>query len=334
MANFGIEFVPRDLYWKTTYYAIQAEKRGFKFLWITDHFNNRNVYVSLSVIANYTNKIRLGPGVTNPYLIHPAITAQAVASLNEVAPGRVICGLGVGDKTTLEMLNVKQTKPLTTLAEAVAIIRQLTSGKSAYHDGKIFKVTGAKFNFRTSPIPIFIGAQGPKMLELAAELGNGVLINASHPKDVESAREHVERGIKKAGKNLRDSEVAAYTSFSVAKDGKKAMKAVIPVVAYIVAGCPEVVLDRHGIPAATANEIRNAITRGDWKRAFSLVSPEMVEAFSITGTSSECVDKIWELIKLGVTQLVVGSPVGPNMRKSIDIIGSEIMPHFIEGEEA
>lgn len=67
MAEFGIEFVPRDLYWKTTYYAIQAEKAGFTYLWITDHFNNRNVYVALSIISAYTDKIKFGPGVTNPY---------------------------------------------------------------------------------------------------------------------------------------------------------------------------------------------------------------------------------------------------------------------------
>ena len=85
MVEFGIEFVPRDLYWKTTFYAIQAEKIGFDYLWITDHFNNRNVYVSLAIASAYTERIKFGPGVTNPYLVHPMVTAQAVATLNEIA---------------------------------------------------------------------------------------------------------------------------------------------------------------------------------------------------------------------------------------------------------
>ncbi len=101
MVEFGIEFVPQNPYWKTTFFAMQAEKMGFDYTWITDHFNNRNVYVSLSMVANYTDKIKLGPGVTNPYLSHPVVTAQAVATLTELAPGRIVCGLGVGDKTTL-----------------------------------------------------------------------------------------------------------------------------------------------------------------------------------------------------------------------------------------
>jgi len=329
MVNFGIEFVPKDLYWKTTFYAMQAEKLGFDYVWVTDHFNNRNVYVSLALISAHTNKIRLGPGVTNPYLIHPIITAQAVASLNEVAPGRVVCGLGVGDKTTLNMVNVQQTKPLSTIGETVKVIRELTSGKSLEHKGEIFAISGARFAFRVAnPIPIFIGAQGPKMLMLAAEIGDGVLINASHPKDIETASASIKEGLAKAGKKAGDVEVAAYTSFSTDEDAKKAMKAVLPVVGYIDAGCPEVVLQKHGISVEAAKKIRDAIAQMNWKEAFSQVTPEMIEAFSICGTPDACIEKIDRLLKIGVTQFVAGSPIGANMRKSIDIIGKEVLPHF------
>lgn len=333
MVEFGIEFVPRDLYWKTTYYAIQAEKTGFDCIWITDHFNNRNVYVSLAIISAYTDRIKFGPGVTNPYLIHPVVTAQAVATLDEIAPGRVVCGLGVGDKTTLQMVNVEQKKPLATIKETVQIIRGLASGKRFRHEGKIFKISGAKLNFKVrNPIPIFVGAQGPKMLALAAEIGDGVLINASHPKDVEYAVARIKEGAEKAGKSLKDLEISAYTSFSVARKHEKAVKAATPVVAYIVAGCPPMVLERHGIPIEEASKIRDAIVRGDWKGAFSLVSNDMIEAFSICGTPEECIEKIDKLAKLGVTQIVAGSPIGPNMRKSINMIAAEIFPHFKEME--
>lgn len=328
MAEFGIEFVPRDLYWKTTYYAIQAEKAGFTYLWITDHFNNRNVYVALSIISAYTDKIKFGPGVTNPYFFHPVVTAQAVASLNEIASGRVICGLGAGDKTTLKMVNIKQNKPLSTIREAVQIIREITSGKNLEFEGEIFNIPGAKLNFRmANPIPIFIGAQGPKMLMLAGEIGDGVLINAASPKDVENAMVFISQGAEKTGKK-GDLDIGAYTSFSVAQNVEKAMKAVTPVVAYIVAGCPEIVLKRHGISIENSNKIREAIVHEKWKEVFSSVTPEMVEAFSICGTPEVCVEKIDKLLKLGITQLVVGSPIGPNIRKSINIIAAEIFKHF------
>jgi len=331
VVEFGIEFVPRDLYWKTTFYAIQAEKIGFEYLWITDHFNNRNVYVSLAIASAYTERIKFGPGVTNPYLVHPGVTAQAVATLNEIAPGRVVCGLGAGDKTTLQMLNLEQRKPLRTIRESVEIIRGITSGKTLEMQGKIFNVAGAKLNFKiANPIPIFIGAQGPKMLELAGEIGDGVLINASHPKDVENAMTFIGRGIEKAGKELNDLNISAYTSFSVASSYDKASKAVVPVVAYIVAGSPEIILERHEIRAEVANKIREAIVHRRWKEAFSPVNTEMVEAFSICGTPETCVDKIHRLLKAGVNQIVAGSPIGPNMRKSINMIAAEVFPHFKE----
>jgi 5,10-methylenetetrahydromethanopterin reductase len=333
MVNFGIEFVPRDLYWKTTFYTIQAEKAGFDTLWITDHFNNRNVYVSLAIISAYTDEIRFGPGVTNPYLAHPIVTAQAVATLNEIAPGRVICGIGAGDRTTFEMVDMKPTKPLSTIRESVKIIREVSSGKNLKMQGKIFKISGAKLNFRTvSKIPIFIGAQGPKMLALAAEIGDGVLINASHPNDIERALEFINNGATRAGKSLENIEIAAYTSFSIAKSQKKAAKAVIPVVAYIVAGCPEKVLKKHGISMETADKIRQGIIRGEWKKAFSYITDELVEAFSICGTPERVVEKINRLVKVGTTQIVAGSPIGPNIRKSINMIAAEVFPHFKGGK--
>jgi len=331
MVEFGIEFVPRDFYWRTTFYAIQAEKIGFDYLWITDHFNNRNVYVSLAMVAAYTERIRFGPGVTNPYLVHPVVTAQAVATLNEIAPGRVVCGLGVGDKTTLQMVNIEQTKPLATIRESVRVIREISSGGSLEMQGEIFKVSGAKLNFKVvDPVPVFIGAQGPKMLALAAEIGDGVLINASHLRDVENAVKFVREGVEKTGKKLGDLSISAYTSFSIASDYEKALKAVVPVVAYIVAGCPEMILEQHGISVDVAGKIRDAIVCGRWKEAFSLVDKNMVEAFSICGTSETCIEKIDKLVKVGVNQIVAGSPIGSNMRKSINIIATEVFPHFKE----
>jgi 5,10-methylenetetrahydromethanopterin reductase len=329
MVEFGVEFVPMDAYWKTTFYAIQAEKVGFDCLWITDHFNNRNVYVSLAMVAAYTEKIKFGPGVTNPYLVHPVVTAQAIATLNEIAPGRVICGLGVGDKTTLQMLGVEQIKPLATIRETVRVIREVVSGKTLEMQGEIFKVSRAKLNFKVAnPIPIFIGAQGPKMLTLAAEIGDGVLINASHPRDVENAVKFVHEGVEKAGKKLEELSISAYTSFSIASDYEKALKAVVPVVAYIVAGAPEIILERHGISAELAGKVRDAIVHAQWKEAFSYVDNNMVEAFSICGTPETCIEKVDKLLKVGVNQIVAGSPIGPNVRKAINMIASEVFPHF------
>jgi 5,10-methylenetetrahydromethanopterin reductase len=329
MVKFGIEFVPRDPYWKIIYYAVQAERGGFSNLWITDHFNNRNVYVTLTTAAIYTNKITFGPGVTNPYMVNPVITAQAVATLNEMAPGRVVLGMGAGDKTTLESVGVEMQKPLAAIQEAVGIFRKITSGESVAFQGEVFKTAGAKFLFKPKGlIPVYVGAQGPKMLELAGKIGDGVLINASHPKDVEYAMGSVKEGISQAGKKLDQVDVAAYTSFSVHEDLKKATKAAVPVVAFIAAGSPPVLLERHGIDVQKTEEIKAALKVNDWGKAFASVTPEMIGAFSVCGTPDTCIERINELLKSGISQFVVGSPIGPNVRETINLISEKIVPHF------
>jgi 5,10-methylenetetrahydromethanopterin reductase len=329
MVRFGIEFVPKEAYWKTTYYAIQAEKGGFSNLWITDHFNNRNVYVALTTAAIYTNKITLGPGVTNPYMVNPVFTAQAITSLNELAPARVVLGMGAGDKTTLASVGVEMCKPLTAIKEAVNIIRKITSGENVSFKGEVFQTAGAKFFFKPrGRIPIYIGAQGPKMLALAGKIGDGVLINACHPKDVEYAVNRVKEGVHEVGKQLGELDIAAYTSFSVHEDLKKATKAAIPVVAYIVAGSPVRTLERHEIDVKKADEIREALKANDWSRAFGAVSSEMIEAFSVCGTTDMCIERIHQLLKCGISQFVVGSPIGPKVKTAINLISEKIIPHF------
>jgi len=331
MLKFGIEFVPRESYWKIMYYAIQAERGGFSNLWITDHFNNRNVYATLTAAAIYTNKIIFGPGVTNPYMVNPVFTAQAIATLNEMAPGRVVLGIGAGDKTTLDTVGVAMEKPLTAIQESVEIIRKMTSGETVAYQGEVFKTAGAKFLFKPrGKIPVYVGAQGPKMLALAGKIGDGVLINACHPKDVEYAVNCVKEGINEAGKNRSDVDVAAYTSFSVHEDIKKASKAAVPVVSFIVAGSPPQLLERHGIDVKKAEEIKEALKANDWGKAFGGVTPEMISAFSVCGTPDMCIERITELSKSGISQFVVGSPIGANVREAIKLISQKIVPHFAQ----
>jgi 5,10-methylenetetrahydromethanopterin reductase len=330
LVKFGIEFVPREAYWKIMYYVIQAERGGFSNLWITDHFNNRNVYATLAAAAIYTNKMILGPGVTNPYMVNPVFTAQAVATLEEMAPNRVVLGIGAGDKTTLDTVGVEMHKPLTAVQESVAIIRRMLNRESVSFNGEVFKTANAKFLFDTHTIPVYIGAQGPKMLGLAGKIGDGALINACHPRDVEHAAGYVKEGISEAGRKLDEIDIAVYTAFSVHQDLKKANKAAVPPVSFIVAGCPPQLLEQHGIDLGKAEKIREALKVNDWGRAFGEVTAEMINAFSVCGTPDMCTERIAELLKSGITQFVVGSPIGANIREAIDLVTHEIFPHFKE----
>ncbi len=328
--RFAVEFVPQEAYWQTTALGILAEKYGFDFCWITDHFNNRSVYVILSLLANYTDSIMIGPGVTNPYLINPVQTASTLMSLDNLSGGRAILGIGAGDKITLNLLGIERRKPLTAVRESTQIFRTIfDTGKIKDFEGTVFSVEKAKVAFeKTGDLPIYIGAQGPKMLQLAGAKGQGVLVNASHPVDFEFAMKQIKKGVKDAQRKLSDVDVSAYASVSVAQKMEKATKAATPVVAFIVAGSPPVVLERHGISPESVEPIAQGLGKGDFPAAFGAVTDAMLDAFCIRGTPAECTEKIKALQKVGITQFVFGSPIGPKKRISMELASKDILPHF------
>jgi 5,10-methylenetetrahydromethanopterin reductase len=294
---------------------------GFGNIWITDHYNNRDVWTTLAVLSLLTNKISLGTGVTNPYTRNAAITASSIASINELSGGRAILGIGPGDKATFDKMGIDWDKPLSRVRETVLAIRAFLAKEQVSQAG--FK--GAQMSFTTSKIPIYIGAQGPKMLELAGAISDGVLINASHPDDFKFAVPMIRAGAEKAGRKPEDVQVCAYASFSADKDPAKAVNASKIVVAFIVAGSPENVLERHGIGMYEAKAISDAISRFDFKGAMDGVTPRMTEAFSISGAPADCRARIDELLSTGVTQIVVGSPIGPNKESAIKLIGKKVI---------
>jgi len=318
---FGIEFVPDESVYKIGYMAKLAEESGFSNIWITDHYNNRDVWTTLAVLSMMTNKVSLGTGVTNPYTRNAAIIASSIASINELSGGRAILGIGPGDKATFDKMGIAWDKPLTRVKESILAIRAFLAKEQVNQAG--FK--GAQMAFATKKIPIYIGAQGPKMLELAGAIADGVLINASHPDDFKFAVPMIRQGAEKAGRNPEDVQVCAYASFSADKDPAKAVNASKIVVAFIVAGSPENVLERHGIGQDEAKAITDAISRYDFKAAMSSVTAKMSEAFSVSGAPADCRARVDELLKTGVTQIVVGSPIGPNKENAIKLIGKQVI---------
>lgn len=323
---FGIEFVPSDPVLKLAHYTKLAEDNGFDNVWITDHYNNRDVYTTLAVLAQNTNRIKLGTGVTNPYTRNAAITAQSIGAINEISGGRAILGIGPGDKATFDAMGIEWTKPLTTVSETVAVVKEYFSGKKVSYEGERVSINGAKLAFKPGNIPIYIGAQGPKMLELSGKIADGVLINASHPKDFEFAIKQINAGAKAAGRNPKDIDVGAYACFSIDKKEEKARNEAKVVVAFIVAGSPDAVLERHNIDVGVKKDIGGAIAKGDFGSLMGgMITDDMIDAFSICGTPDVCNSRIDELKKIGVTQIIVGSPIGPNKEKSIKLIGKEII---------
>lgn len=291
-----------------------AEEEGYGAVWVTDHYNNRNPWVVLTAIALATDDIELGPGVTNPYIAHPAWIANAVASLDEVSGKRARLGIGAGDKNTLRTLELERESPLNDVLESVKLTRELLGGGSVTIEGL---VNNARLNYDSREVPVYIGAQGPNMLRMAADHGDGILINASHPTDFEWSFQQFDPDT--------DAEVLAYTSFSISRERDAALEAAKQPVAFIAAGSPPQVLKRHGLNLELAEEIGKYIEESRFSEAFDLVTEDMLDAFSIYGTPEECAERVEELFEVGVDTVVVGSPLGPKPTEAIRIAADELM---------
>lgn len=332
MPQFGFMIAPRESLSKNVFAAITAENAGFDYLWVTEHFVNRHLYVTLASIAFYTRRIIFGPGVTNPYVTHPIYTAQALATLRELAPNRVVCGLGVGDAKALSKIQVTRVRPLTAIRDAFRIIRDATSKSTFEYKGRVFSASVLKINFDIgSPVPLFVGAQRPQMLQLGGELGDGVLINfASHPKDVVEAIKHIQAGAKRAGRKPASVHVAAYANFSIATKAEEAAKAAIPPVAFTVAESSKEVLERHNISLEVAGKIREALLEAKKEEAWPLVTQDMIDAFCICGSPDQCIEKLAALGKEAVDQIVIGCPLGSDPTFSMNLIAEKVLPHLKE----
>ncbi|MEM0084514.1 MAG: 5,10-methylenetetrahydromethanopterin reductase [Candidatus Methanomethylicia archaeon] len=324
--KFGLELLPVTPISDITELSKHADNLGFDVIWVTDHYNNRNIYVTLTSIALNTRNVKLGTGVVNPYVTNPLWIASAIASIDEVSGGRAMLGIGAGDKATLDKMAIEWKKPLIAVKESVEVIRRLLKGEVVNFDGEIIKSKGASLTYKpVHDIPIYVGAQGPKMLALASSIGDGILINASHPKDYDYAMKIIKDSAKD---RLSKIDIVACTSFSIDKDINVAKKTVRPVVAFIVAGAGDEVLKRHGIEMEKVNVIRDHLSKGKFKDAAAAVTEDMINAFSISGTPQECVEMLDKLVKKGVTQIVFGSPIGKDRKMALELIASEVIPHF------
>ena len=314
--KFGIEFVPQIPLDELVRLVKIAEDVGFEYAWITDHYNNKNVYETLALLAANTETIKMGPGVTNPYVRSPAISASAIATIDEISNGRATFGIGPGDKATFDALGIAWDKPVSTIKAAIADINTLLAGEKTEAGAAL---GGAKKV--QDAIPIYMGAQGPKMLETAGEIADGVLINASNPKDYEAAMPMIKKGI---GDQAKDFDVAAYTATSIGTDSEAAKNAAKIVVAFIAAGSPPPVIERHGLPEGFNTQMGEFLAQGNFGGAIGAVTEEALDAFSVCGTPDEFIPKIEALADMGVTQYVAGSPVGKNVEESIKLLGDVI----------
>jgi 5,10-methylenetetrahydromethanopterin reductase len=196
-----------------------AETLGYDTAWITDsHLVCRELWVTLGACAAATTRIRLGPGVTVPHTRHVSVTASAIATLHEMAEGRIVLGIGTGGSSAGTMgMSVQKVARVATLEAMVGSIRSLIGkGTMRFESGTDGRIAWLD---RAPAIPIYVAGSGPKMLAAAGRLGDGAIMYATtSPPILRAGLRCVEDGAGQAGKRLADLDVALWAPTSIGRD--------------------------------------------------------------------------------------------------------------------
>jgi 5,10-methylenetetrahydromethanopterin reductase len=315
--------------------AVLAEKNGFDFAWVSHDVFMRSSFVTLASIAAQTKKIKLGNTILNPYTTNPAELAMFLASMDEISGNRMVCGISAGSLEYMEWLGIPHDRPLTRTRECVGLIRSLLSGKVSKYSGQEFQWSEQcymRFAPPRSMIPIYIGGQGDRMLEYSGADGDGALPLLYPPDFARYAVEKISKGAKNAGKDPKSVDIAGCVWISIAKDRESAV--IDPLKELVAYFGP--LLGAKGLAAVGLSHEQFAPVHEEFKKsgiksAIKLVNEKMLN-LAIFGSPDDCISRLEEVEKAGVTQILLGAPLGPNPKESVRIIGEKIIPYFRSNE--
>ncbi len=269
--------------------ARQAEALGYDRCWVYDEgLATRDVYVTLTAIAQATSTVRIGPGITNPYTRHPATTAAAIASLDEFSGGRAFLGIGAGGSLTLGPLGVDRSRPLAAVGDVIAACRGLFAGAAVTMSGHGFDLVDARLAFARPDLEIWLAGRGPRMLGLGGEVADGVMLDFIHAEMIGDYVGLVRAGAARSGNRPR----VMYSTMVITDE--RAMAATKPHMTYRLVDSPRRVKDALGITDGEVELIRCAMSDG-LDTAAELVRDEWVHPFVIAGTESECTEQLARL---------------------------------------
>jgi 5,10-methylenetetrahydromethanopterin reductase len=291
-----------------------AERLGYDTAWITDsHLICRELWVTLAACAVATSRIRLGPGVTVPHSRHVSVTASAAATLHDLAPGRVVLGVGTGGSSAQTMgLSLAAVGKAATLERTALALRRLLRGESARFDtgidGRLAWLDGPR------AIPLYLAGSGPRMLETAGRLGDGVLVYATvAPEVLAVAIERVAAGARAAGRDPGELDVALWAPMSIGRDRARAPDHARGRVA---SAC------RHPLPVRLADEdeaamarVREAYDAYQHATAASphrtLVTDRLVDLMALAGTPEDVAAQVARLRAVAGLRRVIAFPQAP-----------------------
>jgi len=296
--------------------AKYAEERGFSEIWQADTRLARDCIVLMSAFLTHTKKLRIGSGVLPIWTRNPAVIAASWSTMWELGGkvdgrGRVMLGLGAWWEPISSRVGVNRRQPLKAMREHIEALRQLFTMEEVTYQGEFVNLDRVRLDVAfgdTSPrdIPLYIGATGPKMLEMTGEICDGVVLNYMVSVDyIREAVQLVEKGAQKAGKTINDVDrpellvccLSDENPDAAMLEGKK-------LAAYYFATEPHI-MKASGVSDELLEKVQSIMgwpaTEEDYIKASKVIPDEVVRNIMAVGTTQACQQKVAQYIDAGVT---------------------------------
>ncbi|HSL64943.1 MAG TPA: LLM class flavin-dependent oxidoreductase [Gaiellaceae bacterium] len=307
-------------------YAIEAEERGFEAVWQAESRLVREATVPMAAYAAVTERIGIGAGVVNTWTRNVGLLAATFSTLDDLAPGRIRLGVGAWWEPLAAKVGVHRRRTLEAMRETVEATRRLLAMERVTFHGEFVHLDDVEIDIvhgDRSPkhVPIYVGATGMKMMEVAGEIGDGVLLNyLVGPEYNRAAMAALEAGAERAGRTLDDVDRPQLVVCSLDDDRALALDRARELVAQYLGQQPHIG-KASGVDESLLEEIGTVLT---WpatpeqiERAMALVPDDVVQLITASGTADECRAKVAEYVAAGCTCPVL-YPLGDDVTAMLD----------------
>jgi 5,10-methylenetetrahydromethanopterin reductase len=307
-------------------YARYAEEKGFEAVWQAESRLVRDAIVPMAAYAAVTERIKIGSGVINNWTRNIGLLASTFLTLDDLAPNRIICGIGAWWDPLAKNVGIDRTKPLKAMEETITVLRKLLNMERVTFEGEFVHVNGIELDVvhgRREPrhVPIYIGATGEKMMEMTGRLADGVVMNYCVPVEYnDTAIEMLQTGLKQSGRTLEEFDRPQLVVCSVDEDHDVAIDTTRELLTQYLAQQPHIA-KASGVSKDVVEKIQAILgwpaTHEQIQKAKHLVPEDLIHRITASGTPAEARLKVQEYINHGCTCPIL-YPVGGNVKLLID----------------
>ena len=307
-------------------YVRYAEERGFEAVWQAESRLVRDAIVPMAAYAAVTERLKVGSGVINNWTRNIGLLAATFLTLDDLAPNRVICGIGAWWDPLARNVGIERRKPLTAMRETVEVLRRLLNMERVTFHGEFHHVDGIELDVvhgRREPrqVPIMIGATGDLMMEMTGEIADGAVLNYCVPPEYnDRALELLDKGARKAGRKLEDIDRPQLVVCSVDHDREKAIDSTRMLLTQYLAQQPHIA-KASGVAPEVVAQIQSILgwpaTKEQINQAKHLVPEELIYRITASGTPEDALQKVNEYRQRGCTCPIL-YPVGGDVRLLVD----------------